>query len=69
LVKILTDGAKICAHITGAHERGFLTLGKHLPESGGRRADHSDAMIKGVRDVNVALVIDRYPEGIVHAAI
>ena len=50
-------------------KEGFLILGKRLPESSGRRGDHSDAMIKGVGDVNVALLIDRYPEGIVQAAI
>ena len=42
---------------------------KRLFESGGRRGDHSDAMIEGVGDVDVALLIDRYPEGIIQAAI
>jgi len=49
-------------------KEGFL-LGKRLFESGRRRGDHTDAMIKGVGDVNVALFIDRYPEGIVQAAV
>ena len=40
-----------------------------LSESGGRRGDHPDAMIKGVGDIDVALFIDRYPERIVQAAI
>ena len=62
MVKTLTAGAKIC------RKSDVSISDKGLSESGGRRDDHSDAMIKGVGDVEVALLIDRYPEGIVQAA-
>ena len=65
VVKTLTAGAKNCRKSTVR----MVISGTRLSESGARRGDHSDAMIKGVGDVDVALFIDRYPEGIVEAAI
>ena len=57
MVKTLTAGAKNC-------RKSDVSISDK-----GRRDDHSDAMIKGIGDVEVALLIDRYPEGIVQAAI